>query len=96
MRTERDYKKDYKEFWKNIVEKKGKLSKDAIMRELSDYSFMMEEVPKVYDHVSGGRISYPNTYAFEVISEFNNQIEDSYNEGFKEGKKEAEDEFNDR
>lgn len=68
---ETDYIEDYNEFWKDLVEKDGVLDKDAVMRELHDFHFMMEEVPKVYMEVSGGRISKTNTYAFEVISQFN-------------------------
>jgi hypothetical protein len=71
MIKEKDYKQDYEEFWKDLVEVNGKLDKDAIMRELSDYSFMLEQVPLVYCEVTNSRISKPNTYAFEVIGQFN-------------------------
>jgi len=86
MKKEKDYKQDYEEFWKNIVEVNGVLDKDKVMRELSDYHFMLQEVPKVYCEVSGGRISKPNTYAFEVIGEFNEQFnrKDWYEDDLKE------------
>lgn len=71
MKKERDYKQVYDEFWKDIVEKDGVLDADQVKRELSDYSFMLEEVPKVYCEVTRWKISKPNTYAFEVIDEFN-------------------------
>ena len=73
---EKDYKEDYAEFWKDIVEKNGKLNKDFVMRELHDFHFMLGQVPKVYEEVSGGHISKPNTYAFEVIGEFREQFWD--------------------
>ena len=72
MKRERDYKKEYEEFWKEIVEESGVLDKDKVMRELSDYSFVLEQVPLVYCAVTGSRVSKPNTYAFEVIQQFEN------------------------
>ena len=44
------------------------------MKELSDYSMLLEFVPIVYMEVTGGRISKPNTLPFEIISEFENVI----------------------
>ncbi len=75
MKEERDYKKVYEDYWKDLVEKGGVLDKDAVMRELSDYEFMLDQVPIVYCEVTGNRISKPNTYAFEVINQFNELYE---------------------
>ena len=59
------------EFWKDIVLfKNGKVNKTQMFKELADYSFMMEEVPKVYCAVTNERLSklmYPSE---TVISEF--------------------------
>ena len=84
IEKDRDYKADYEEFWKDLVEVDGKIDKDKVMRELSDYRFMLEQVPKVYDHVSGGRISKPNTYAFEVIGQHDTQRQEDINEAISE------------
>lgn len=71
-KQEKNYNQIYDEFWKEIIEEKdGKLDIEQIKKELADYSFMLHEVPKVYCEVSGNRISKPNTYAFEVIGQFN-------------------------
>jgi hypothetical protein len=62
-----DYQKIFKDFWAEIVcNPDGTLNMDAVQRELADYYFMLQEVPKVYDYVTGGMISKPNTCAFEV------------------------------
>lgn len=71
MRQEKTVEEVYNDFWKSIVEVDGKLDIEAVKNELHDFHHMLEEVPKVYMEVSSGRISKPNTYAFEVISEFN-------------------------
>ena len=64
---ERDYKKDYKEFWKYIVENDdGTLNKDQVMRELSDYSMVMENCASAYSEMTCGQISKQNTCFYEV------------------------------
>lgn len=73
MKTDGDYKETYEKFWKKLVETDGKLDPDKVMRELHDYSFMIDQVPKVYGHVSGNKISKPNTHAFEVINAHDDQ-----------------------
>jgi hypothetical protein len=39
---------------------------EAIKLELADYHFLLQQVPIVYDHVTGGRISKATTYAKDV------------------------------
>jgi hypothetical protein len=63
-----DYIVSYWEFWADIVEATGaQLSRDQVARELADYRHLLTEIPKVYDELSGGRISKPNTAAHHVI-----------------------------
>lgn len=70
----RDYKEEYEYFWKEIVEVNGVLNLDQVKRELFDFSFMINEVPKVYDHISGGHISKPLTHAHHLIDKFDEAI----------------------
>lgn len=84
-----DYKKTYQEYWKALVETDGKLDLDKVMRELHDYHFMIEQVPKVYGHVSGGMISKPNTYAFEVINQHDDKRQEDIDWAVKEAVKET-------
>ena len=70
----KDYEETYNSFWKEIVEKDGVLDLDQVKRELHDYHRMLGEVPKVYDHVTGGRISKPNTPASAVIAEHDDEV----------------------
>ncbi len=48
----KNVEKNYQEFWKNIIEPKGKFSLEQVKKELSDYHFLLEEVPKVYCHIT--------------------------------------------
>ncbi len=75
-----DYEKTFNEFWAEIVlNPDGSLNVDQIKRELHDYRALLENVPKVYDHITNGRISKPLTPADVVCSvadeEFNKAVE---------------------
>jgi len=80
----KDYKQEYNNFWKNIVENEdGTLNKDQVMRELSDYSMVMDNCSSAYSVMTDGIISKPNTLfsAVEGIfneNYFNKNIYDAY------------------
>lgn len=57
------------DFWSNWVYPEG-AKPEEIQNELSDYRTFLEEVSVVYNYVTKGRISKPNTKAFEVIGQF--------------------------
>ncbi|MEV4246993.1 hypothetical protein AB0J63_26715 [Streptosporangium canum] len=76
MTVQPDYVKTYNDFWKDIVENPdGTLNHDQLMRELADYRMVMEQVSLVYDEITGGRISKPNTMAGAVLGVANERIE---------------------
>lgn len=57
-------------FWRPIVcNPDGSLNAEAVKKELHDFYVVMGIVPKVYDHVTGGRISKIMTDPDAVISE---------------------------
>lgn len=67
-----DYIQEYEEFWKDIVENEdGTLNKDQVMRELSDYSMVMDNCARAYSLMTKQRISKQNTMFFEVENIFN-------------------------
>lgn len=80
MKKRETPKEVYDRFWKDIIEIDGAVDMEAVKAELSDFEFILEEVPKVYDELTHGRISKPNTYAFEVIREANKAFEDNEKE----------------
>lgn len=61
----------YNEFWKPLIENDGKIDKEKLMNELYDYHNVMEQVSRVYMELTNGRISKPNTMAYEVIAVVN-------------------------
>lgn len=64
---EKTYQEEYNDFWKDIVENEdGTLNKDQIMRELSDYSMVMDNCARAFCTMTKQRISKQNTCFFEV------------------------------
>ena len=70
--------KESNKFWEPIIYKNGKLDEKQVLRELADFYIMMNEVPKVYDAVTGGLLSKPLYPAETVIDQFNNYIQKNY------------------
>ena len=82
---ELDYEKDYKEFWKEIVENKdGTLNIEQVKKELSDFKYFIDNIPKLYNNITGGYISKHMTNIRHVIDRVNERLEDSYNEGYND------------
>lgn len=71
--------KHYQEFWKPIVENPdGSLNIEQVKKELSDFKMVMDGASKVYDQITGSRISKPNTDPDTVLS----YAEEHYREMF--------------
>jgi hypothetical protein len=58
----------WQEFWEPIVSIDGDVDLTLVKLELHDYHSMIQNVPKVFDHVTGGMATKPNTMAFEIIA----------------------------
>lgn len=73
----KEYIKQYNDFWKSIVENEdGTLNKDQVMRELSDYSMIMENCENAFCDMTNGEISKPNTEYWQVRSIFYDKFYD--------------------
>ena len=73
MKNDKKFKQESDKFWKDIIyiksgKNKGKLNEKQVLKELSDYYFVMQEVPKVFCHITNNAMSKINYYASEVIS----------------------------
>lgn len=67
-----DYKQEYEEFWKDIVENEdGTLNKDKVMRELCNYNIVLENCTKAYCFLSNNRINDPLSSFDDVMSIYN-------------------------
>lgn len=67
----------WKDFWFPLcTTPSGAVDMDQIKRELHDYALLINWVPKVYMHVTGGRVSYPTTWPSSVISVHDDHVTD--------------------
>jgi chromosome segregation ATPase len=93
VNEEKTYQEEYNDFWRDIVENEdGTLNKDQVMRELSDYSMVMDNCARAFYTMTNGRISKQNTKFFEVENIFNDLYTDTetYYEDMAEKDKEIE------
>lgn len=81
----------WNEFWKPIVCKNETLDIEQIKKELCDYLFLLEQVPKVYNHITNGLLSKPNYYADAVIAAADDVCTKTVEEEMKELKTELAD-----
>lgn len=63
------------EFWNSVFP--DGMDEDQVKNELLDYHFLMEQVPIVYCHVTGGRLSKTTYYAKTVTDEADNAQNDA-------------------
>lgn len=66
------------EFWKDIIYKDGKLDEEQVLKELYDFMVAMQEVPKVYCHITGGKLSKINYPASTIIAVADDLISEQY------------------
>jgi len=66
------------DFWRDIIYKNGKLDEEQVLKELFDYYFLMQQVPKVYCHITAGRLSKLMYSAETIISLVDDYINDNY------------------
>jgi hypothetical protein len=70
-----DVERVWKEFWEEIVCPNGILDLEQVKKELYDFRMMMTEAGKAYYHVTGGRLSKPNTASYHIIDAYEESIE---------------------
>ena len=66
--TEKEVQACWEEFWVLIVAPGGVLDVEQVKKELYDFRGLMDGAAKVYDHVTGGRISKVLTLPSVVIA----------------------------
>lgn len=63
-----------------VIDEQGVFNQQQALLELHDFHFMLQEVPKVYMHITNGKLSKPNYYAHVLISEFEEHVENLISE----------------
>ena len=81
---ESEYEKTFREFWMPILTRGGKLDLELVKKELYNYHVIMNNVSTVYMHITGNRISKPNTLANEIIAEHDDLVNELVEERLNE------------
>lgn len=69
----------FETFWKPIIcNEDGSINMEQLKKELADFSYVMQEVPKVYCHITGDRLSKILYKAETVILAADRHYEDMY------------------
>lgn len=85
--TDLEVQNNYESFWKEIVENPdGTLNKEQVMRELHDFTKLIDNLSKIYCYISGNVVSKPMTHAEIVLQLFEEQLKESYECGYKDGR----------
>lgn len=80
MKTEKKVEENWNEFWKEILLKNdGSIDIEQLKKELFDFSTLLDNVPKVYNHITGGMLSKVNTKSELIIKKA-----DQYYKGLNE------------
>lgn len=75
----------WNEFWKDIVTKEdGTIDLEQIKKELADFHFIMDQVPEVYCHITGGLLSKLTYKSSTVINRAEEHYKEMYTNMFKE------------
>lgn len=76
------------EYWsKYFVEKDGSINVENLKKELYDLDFCTDQISKVYCTITGGMLSKTNYYAGTIIGVYEQEIQDSYEQGYADCEK---------
>lgn len=80
MSKEYDSEQLWEDFWEPILTgANGEIDKDQLKSELRDFSFIIDQLPRVYEHVTGGHLSNHMYYAEDVIRAADEHFDEKYN-----------------
>jgi hypothetical protein len=71
----------YRDFWAELLSEEPSLE---IKRELYDFHGLMEDLPLLFDEITGGMISKPNTAISAVLEEYREKRERDIQEAIEE------------
>jgi hypothetical protein len=87
-----DVLESWRGFWADLVIVDGVLDINAVANELHDYHTAITQVPLVYEEVTGGRLSKPNSRADYVLDYYNEQVDAMVKQAVADAKEQWEDE----
>jgi hypothetical protein len=77
-----DYMQTYWNTWTQVEAPTGRIDRDAVARELFDFTFVMEQVSTVYSELAD--LSKPNYHASAILGVIHDRQEEHYREHYAE------------
>lgn len=74
--TQNEINENFESYWKPLIETNGEIDIEKVKKELFDYYTAIEEVSAVYDEITNGRFSKPNTarqYIIQAVRDIQEQ-----------------------
>jgi len=87
-----NYEQAWEEYWKEIVCPNDILDVEQVKKELSDYLMILDDLPELFMHITGGRCSKTNTDKHVVISLHDDHVNELIDEAVAEALQDKEDE----
>jgi hypothetical protein len=85
-----DLEKEYNKFWKDIVENDdGSLNKEQVMKELSDFQLLIDNLTDLYCYISGNACSKVLVPAKTVLGLYETVLETSTDTAYRDGHKDG-------
>lgn len=79
-----DPEQQWQQFWQEIcTNADGSINLEQVKKELSDFSMLLSWVPRVYMHVTGGKVSKVNTWPSVVTSLHDEHVEELVEEALQ-------------
>lgn len=79
-----EWDKKFNDFWLPLISTNRQLDVEKIKNEFHDFDFVIEQLPKVYSHITYGRLSKHMYEADTVISEHDEVCHESCQEDYEE------------
>jgi len=90
MKYANDWERDWKENWLPLLLSDGELDVEKIKNEMHDLVFIFKQVSKVYDTITGGKLSKVMYFADTILEAHHENMQKSYDFGYEDGKEEGE------
>ena len=90
MDPNKEWIEESNSFWKDIIYRDGKIDEEQVLKELSDFYYVMKQVPRIYCHITGGKLSKVMYSAETIIAESNDYQQKCFEEYRKEWEEDSE------
>ena len=75
----------YNQIFLPLLKTNGEFDTEKIKNEMCDLIFVLHQVSKVYDRITGGKLSYPTYFAETIVEAYEEEVQEQYDRGYEAG-----------